>query len=73
MIKGILSNQKIIIANNKLGELDGEFTFEVMDGTQARRFSTRDSSIGGGSLKLVVPPRRTTKAYKKHPRDHSVS
>jgi len=70
MIKGFISNQKIIIANNKLGELDGEFTFEVMDFNQARRLSTRDSSLGGF---IKLPPRRTTKVYKKHPRDHSAS
>jgi len=40
--KGILKDCKIIIANNLCGYLDGEFTFEVVDATQARRVSTPD-------------------------------
>ena len=64
-VRGVIKDKKIILANDLMGYLDGEFEVEIIDGMAARRASNSENLISERR-------RRTTKNYIKLKRDHSV-
>jgi hypothetical protein len=64
-IKGIIKEKRIVLANNLMGYLDGEFEVEIKDGMTGRRTSHSENMVSERR-------RRTTKKFIKLKRDHSV-
>lgn len=64
-VKGLIRGRKIVIANQLMGYLDGEFEVEIRDGMAGRRASNSEGLV-------AERRRRTTKKFIKLKRDHSV-
>lgn len=73
IVKGEIKKAKIIMANNLMGTLEGEFTFEVLDACQASRRSTVIVGNAHDMSPDLKQERRkwANMAFKKFQRDHS--